>query len=149
MTTTYGWATAESIATALSTGLNSLANGATALSASIDNETDKFKYINLEVYLASLTTGSSNTYIGIYILSSADGTNYEDGSAGTPGVIPPRLPDAIFELPTGNTGVLRKIKVNIPIPPLKVELLYLNNSGSALAASANTLKYRRHNELGT
>ena len=44
------------------------------------------------------------------------------------------------------TTARRLTKVNIPIPPLKFKLYAWNKTGQALAASANTLKYRRHNE---
>lgn len=147
-TTTFGWAAGEGAQSALTTELNSLGSGNTALSGEIDNLTGLYEYVDLEVYLASITTGSAVPYIAVYVLASVDGTNYEDGSAGTPGVIPTRQPDAMLPLPVSATGALRRVAVNIPVPPLKIKLLLVNGAGVGLAASGNTLKYNRHNEQG-
>ena len=142
---TLKWATPEAIQTAMTTGLNSLGNGNTAIGSSIDNSSDLYMYIALEVVLPSITTGAGAPSIDVWCLSSADGTNYEDGSAGTPGVIPDRPPDASFALKPSSTSAWRRVIVNVPIPPVKFDLLLMNNSGVALAASANTLKYSRYN----
>lgn len=136
------WGSPESIATALSTDLNSLANGSySAASSAIDNETDRYKFINLEVVLASLTpTGSP--YVAIYAVYSLDGTNYADGG----GSVAPRNSSLLAVLDTStSTGAKRLVSGNHVLLPLKFKLVEYNALGVAMASSGNTLKYRRHN----
>lgn len=140
MPTTQQWVAPESIATALTTELNSLGNGSqSAASSAIDNETDLDEWIDVELVLASLTpTGSP--FCLVYILYSLDGTNYEDLSTSA-------LHAAAAALPfTTATGAKRVVARAIPILPLKFKLAVENRSGVSLAASGNTLKYRRFNE---
>lgn len=138
---TVSWAAPESIATALDTGLNSLASNDSQISAAIDNETDKYLYLNLELVLASLTPATV-PYVALYALYSLDGTNYQDGSDT---VIPqPNALLCVLALST-STGAKRLVAANLPIAPLKFKLVLENQANVALAASGNTLKYRRHN----
>ncbi len=147
MASTFKWDTVESIATGLSTELNSLANGSyTAVSSAVDNETDKYLYINVELSLASLNpTGTPSC--SLFIVKSIDsGSNFEDGGGS---VVPSN--EALlcaFSLSTGS-GTKRRVVANLLIPPLQFKFVLLNNSGVALANSGNTLRYRRHNEQGT
>jgi hypothetical protein len=141
--TTAKWVAPETIASALTTELNALTAGSSCTpSAVIDNETDLFQYINLELVLASLTpTGTPS--VDIYLLASLDsGTNYEDNSPSNGGSYL-----ASFSFSTA-TAAKRCVLKNLVIPPLKFKLVALNNAGPSLAASGNTLKYRRHNEQG-
>lgn len=136
---TFKWASPEAEATALSTDLNSLGNGSlSAASAAIDNETDLYAYIALEVVLASLTpTGAP--VVNVYIAYSLDGTNYDDGSVSE------MLPIAVLPLST-STGAKRVSRGPFPILPLKFKLYVENKSGVAFGASGNTLKYSRLND---
>ena len=142
MSTTAKWAAPEAIASALTTGLDSLANGsASAASAAIDNETDLYQYINLELVLGSLTpTGTPS--VDIYLLATLDGTNYDDSSPSNGGSYL-----ASFSFSTA-TAAKRCVLKNLVIPPLKFKLVAVNNAGPSLASSGNTVKYRRHNEQG-
>lgn len=144
MSSTFKWATPENIATALDTGLNSLGDGNTALSSSIDNASDLYQYMDIEFYMASATSGAS-PFVLLWLLVALDGTNYEDGSAGTPGTIPLRAADAAIPLRASVTATQRVSICNVAIPPEKFEILLQNKAGVALASSGNTLKYRRHN----
>jgi hypothetical protein len=137
---TFEWVAPEAIVTALTTELNSLANGAlSAASGNIDNETDLYQYISLELSLASLTpTGSPIS--NVYLLATLDGTNFENSSASNAGALL-----GAFAYATG-AGTKRVILKNLVIPPLKFQLVIENKSGPAYASSGNTLKYRRHNE---
>lgn len=141
--TTQKWVAPEAIASALTTELNSLADGAhSAVSAAIDNATDLYQFMSLELNLASLTP-ATNPYIAVFMLVSVDGTNYVDGGSS---VAPPlNTLIAVFDLST-SAGVKLRAAHNIPIPPLKFKLVLLNEANVALASSGNTLEYRRYNQ---
>jgi hypothetical protein len=139
----FKWSTPDTLATALSTELNSLANNTySALSATIDNEAGLFQYIDLELFIAAQGVArSSGAWVGVYIAAAVDPT--------------PTFPDtsndafaellAAFQLDAATTA-RRLTKTNIVIPPLKFQLYVKNNTGQAFAATGNTLKYRRHAE---
>ena len=136
---TVKWAAPETTASALTTELNSLGNGSvSSASAAIDNETDLYRYVSLELYLASLNP-TGTPIVQVYINPSLDGTNYEDTTPPSFSLL------TTFDLATGS-ATKRRVRFNIPIPPLKFKLIVKNGSGVAFAASGNTLKYRRHNE---
>lgn len=137
------WIAPESTATALTTELNSLADGSyTNASSAIDNETDLYKFIDFEVVLASLTpTGSP--YVSIYAVYSLDGTNYADGGGATA----PRNTSLLATLDTSTSTGAKRLVTSGPIllSPFKFKLIALNKCGVSLASSGNTLKYRRFN----
>ena len=140
---TEKWASPESAGTALSTEFNSLADGSfTNASSAIDNETDLYLFMQLELVLASLTpTGQPR--VDVYLITSLDGTNYADGGGST--APPAHTLIFSFDLST-STGAKRRVSQQaIEIPPLKFKLVARNGSGVSLASSGNTLKYRRHN----
>lgn len=144
MATTHKWSTlGESATTALTTELNSLANGSySAASSAIDNATDLYQWMHLELVLASLTPVSGQS-VAVYLIPSLDGTNYEDGGGATA----PYPHSAIWvgQLST-STGAKRLVARNIMIPNLKFKLVVGNltiTSGVAFGASGNTLSYRR------
>lgn len=136
------WGTPEAIATTLSTELNSLGNGSySAASSAITNSSGLYKYISLELVLASLTP-SGAPYVEVYLVPTIDGTNYVDGGGA---VAPPAESLlATFSLST-STGAKRRAVANLLIPPYDFKLVLRNMSGVSLAANSNTLKYRRHN----
>lgn len=138
--TTQKWVAPEAIATALTTELNSLANGSqSAVSSAIDNATDLYQYMELELVLASLIpTGSP--YCLVYLVKQIDGTNYEDLTTSASHLVIASLPMSTA------TAAKRIIVANILIPPVAFKLAVQNQAGPALAAAANTLKYRRYNE---
>lgn len=140
MANTLKWVAPESIASALTTELNSLTNGSlTAASAAIDNETDLYEYIEVELALASLNpTGSP--YLLLYLNKSVDGTNYEDLNTTM-------AHEVIATLPVATGSATKRVCVaNILIPPCKFKLAIQNQTNVTLASSGSTLKYRRYNE---
>jgi hypothetical protein len=145
MASTFKWVAPETIASALTTELNSLADSSfSAASTAIDNETDLYLYIDLEVVLASLSP-AAGAFVDVWLEASLDGTNYPDhGKALQTATLLTTL-----QLDTAASAAQRITQRLIPIPPLKFKLSLRNKAGVALNASGNTLKYRRHNEQGT
>ena len=142
----FKWVAGEGATAGLTTELDALASAAfSAASAAIDNTVGLYPWMDLEVNLASLTPGAGSPSIVVWINPSLDGTNYEkvpDGSSGD------KPPDAIFPLEASVAQASRVVVSNIPIPPLKFKLVLKNASGSALAATGNTLNYNRHYAQG-
>lgn len=140
MATTNSWKAPESLATALTTELNSLANAALCTASSaIDNETDLYQYLEVELVLASLTP-TGTPYCTLYLVTSVDGTNYEDVTTSASHLV-------VAVLPMSTAVAAKRINAaNILIPPCKFKLVIQNNAGPSLASSGNTLKYRRFNE---
>ncbi len=143
MATTFQWVAPEALASALTTELNSLANGSFSTAFALDNEAGLYQFIDFELVLASLTPVAGQA-VGIYIMAAVDSTpNYPDANAADNLV-------AILPLSTA-TAAKRKTAVNILIPPLKLNITVGNltiTSGVAFGAASNTLKYRRHNSQG-
>lgn len=145
-TSTAQWGTPENIVTALTTELNTLAAGAAAIGASVDNGTDRYLYISFELLMASVDWSAAiGLYLPIWCLYSLDGTNYEDGLIAGP-IIPARTADGYFAARKVN-GAQRLIFGNVPLLPYKFMPFIQNGCTAALAAANNTLKYRRHNEI--
>ena len=148
---TTKWSDQESLAEYYTTELNTLGIDTTEDSgAVIDNSANKYTHMDLEAYLATVDlSGQTNPAIHIYALDSVDGgTNYDDGGDAktTAATYPAGAPIAIIPLQVGTaTQIHIGITRGIRIPPTKFKLVLLNKSGAALAASGNTLKYRRYN----
>jgi hypothetical protein len=126
--------------TALSTGLNSLANNALVASSAITLSTGEPGYQRCEVELVVTygTAPTANTACVVWLLREIDGTNYEDGSST---VTPSRNPDLVFPLRAVTTA--QRIVVTGDLPPGSfVALLRNDGTGQAMAASGNTLKIR-------
>jgi hypothetical protein len=126
--------------TALSTGLNSLANNALVASSAITLSTGEPGYQRCEAELVVTygTAPTANTACVVWLLREVDGTNYEDGSST---VTPSRNPDLVFPLRAVTTA--QRIVVTGDLPPGSfVALLRNDGTGQAMAASGNTLKLR-------
>ncbi len=133
------------IATALTTELNSLANGSTsALSAEIDNSTTKYLYADIELSLASLTP-TANGYVALYLVPTIDGTNYPLFDTGTsPGTANNNY--FVGSFMTKAAAAAQRIAMReIQLPAGKYKLAVYNGAGAALAASGNTLSWRPYN----
>lgn len=127
------------IATALSTELNSLASGSSAITAALDNGTDKSIWDDLELVVTFGTAPALNAPVEVYLVPSVDGTNYGDGSST---VLPsPNLLVGTFlvrAVTTAQRVAIRKVE----LPPGLFKYLVRNQAGQAFAASGNTLKRR-------
>lgn len=150
MATTFKWATPESIQSYLSTDLNSLANstsdttGFSASGAEIDNLTDLYLYINLELVIAAQGSArASGAAVEVWMERKLDGSTY--GDRANAAFVQDLL--GVFQLDAATTA-RRLTLVNLPIPPVPFKLYGRNTTGQAFASSGNTLKYRRHNGQG-
>src|SRR5210317_1835371 len=79
---------AESGATLLSTELNNVATGATAVDATdYDNASNKYRFGNFLFYGTFDAACDAGAYVELHLIYKLDGTNYgdgEDGDAATP-----------------------------------------------------------------
>ena len=149
MATTFQWVAPEALTSYLTTELNTLADstsdttGFSAVGAEIANETDLYQYINIQLVVAAQGAArSAGAFVAVYINYAADGTTY-DGTSNK------AFAELLCVFPLDAATTARTLtKTNIPIPPIDFKLLVLNDTGQALAATLNTLKYRRHNEQG-
>lgn len=132
-----------SIATALSSGLNSLADAGRAISSAIDNDAGLDLYCDLELAIAYTTSAPSAgvRVAELYLLPTVDGTNFAEG--GTSLTPQKALLIATFESRNGSTSAVEYlVATGIPLPPRDFKLLLVNTSGKTLHASLNTLKLR-------
>lgn len=135
------WSALGSITTYLDDELDALGDGNNKIGAEIDNAADKHTFMLLELYLAAQGAArDSGAFIPVYIIKSVDGSNYEfGGDALDP---PAGSLVGIFTLDADTAA--RYVGLEIPIPPCKFKILVMNETGQALAATGNTLKYRTY-----
>lgn len=128
-----------SIASILTTELNSLANNAnTVASAAIDNSTNLDLYHDLTLTVtAQGSSRSAGALVTVFMIQALDDANYDDVNEQTAEVA------AVFSLDAVTTA--RQIsRRDIPIPPGKFKYFIRNQTGQSLAASGNILEYRAH-----
>lgn len=132
-----------SIATALSSGLNSLGDGSRAISSAIDNDAGLDLFCDLELAIAYTSSAPSAgiKVAEVYLIPTVDGTNFGEGSSS---ITPQKqLLAAVFESRNGSTSTVEYLVASgIPLPPRDFKLLLLNTSGKTLHATLNTLKIR-------
>jgi hypothetical protein len=133
-----------SIATLMSTELNSLANNTNvAASAAYDNTPssgagDGSPLAEIELVCTFGTAPTAGTSIALWFLQRPDGTNYEDGSSS---VTPARAPDCVLPLRAVTTA--QRVVIEVAIPPGPFIALARNDAtGQSLASSGNTIKIR-------
>ena len=134
------WNAPSTIVTALSTGLNSLANNTmSAASSTISNATNLDMYVDIEVNLASLSP-SSGAYVALYILEAVDGTNFPAQSDADLRLTTTQL---LCSVPVGTTSAAaQRVAVrNVVIPPGSFQIKLDNQTGATLNASGNTVKF--------
>lgn len=128
---------AGSLATVMTTALNSLADDARALSGEVDNTTALDFWDDLELLVTYGTAPDAGAVVECYVVPSVDGTNYTDGSGS---VEPPATTFAgVFPL-RAVTSAQRVALRGVQLPPGKFKYLLKNTAGQAMASSGNTLK---------
>lgn len=130
------------LTTVLSTGLNSLASNALAISAAFDNTQgaagDGYTLADVELVVTFGTAPAAGTGVAVWLLGEPDGTNCEDGDAST---TPGRSADVAFPVRPVTTAQRIVRRITLPAGLLKA-LLKNDGTGQAFASSANSLKIR-------
>ena len=145
MATTEKWLLG-SATTLLSTGLNSLADLAVALSSAFDNTQgqsgDGYTLCELQLDVTFASAPTANTAVVVWFLRCLDGTNYETYTAtGTSTPPKARLPNVTFPLEAVTTQQIITRMVLLPNGLMKA-LLKNDGTGRAFPASGSTLKIR-------
>lgn len=124
--------------TSITITINSLANSSSVTSSTIDNTSDEFLDANVEIIVASNSTGTSTTgYVEVFVKGSIDNSDFASDTAdrkiGTFGVIANSTTyKAVFPVAPALGGILT------PYWQIRVR----NVSGAALASSGNSAAYR-------
>lgn len=139
MATTKHKAYSAAIANALTTELNSLANGSTSsASAAIDNTSNLDLYHDLTLTVATQGSArSAGATVSVYLIPALDGTNYDDTNATTAELV------AVFPLDAATTA-RQSTRRDVPVPPGLFKYFVVNSTGQAFAASGNILEWRAH-----
>ena len=128
---TYG-----TIASVLTTELNSMANNALVLSAATSLSETGYLECDVEIVATFGVAPTAGTGFSIWFLRIIDGTNYEDGGTS---VTPPRAPDLV--IPVRAVTTVQRVIVCAYTPPGDFKILIKNDgTGQAIASSGNTLK---------
>lgn len=134
----------ETITSVMTTELNSLANNTRAISSAKGADATAANLLgDWELVVTYGVAPTVDTNIDLYLVRSADGTNYEDGDAS----IRPAAECFVgsFQVRAVTTAQ-RMVVRDIPMPPgLYKAVIYNNGTGQTFAASGNTLKVREHN----
>jgi|SRR5262245_12086410 len=128
--------------------LNSMANAAARESTAIDNTTNLFLDALVRVSVSIGTTAAPKE-VRVYVYGSEDGTIYEDPATGTDAAItledPPVMKIArVIPVPTSSKvyeALFTVAQCFGGVMPRKWGIVVENQSGAALAASANSATY--------
>lgn len=133
MSTTIG-----PLTTAISTEANTLANNTGCLGAEQDNTSNNWQAAHFELYFGTGSNATAGNMMKLYIATALDGTNYDDLST------PSRVNAAQFVgavvCRAETTHRLKLFDVPLPVGQ-KWKLVLRNESGVALNASGNIVKY--------
>lgn len=126
-------------ATSITITLNSLGSGSLAVATAVDNTSDLFEDVLIELNLDPGTTAAPFA-VNVYASISLDGTNYSDQT---------NVENMAFlgSIYTPSTTALRARGMSLAqacggVVPPKWALVVQNASGAALAASGNSAQYR-------
>jgi hypothetical protein len=139
MSTTKHKSYTASIASALTTDLNSLGSGSTsAASAAIDNTSTLDLYHDLTLTVAAQAGArSAGAFVAVYLVMALDGTNYDDANSTTAELV------ATFPLDAATTA-RQATRRDVPVPPGLFKYFVVNSTGQAFASSGNILEFRAH-----
>lgn len=133
------WGNLESIVSVLTTELNSLANATmSANSATQDQDAIRHNFADFELVVTYGTAPIAGQRVLLFILPSLDGTNFATSNIEM-------LSNLVGEFLLDDATTLQRLILrNIILPPVDFQVALYNDSGQAMAATANTLKMRRY-----
>lgn len=139
-------ATEAAITWASGQSLSSLADDEyTDESDEIDNSTNKYMFVDLDIDLASAAFSGIDSGVECYIIPSVDGTNYPNWSGNSTSDEQENNQYFVgFAQTSGATEANRMVLQNVPLPSGKYKWAFRNRSGVSLAASGNTISWRPH-----
>lgn len=142
---TTKWEAPQSATTILSTGLNSLGDGANAISAAQSNDAagELYLYADFELYIAATSARAADARVELYILIELDGSNYSYG--GTALDPAPSMHVGDFQFDASGTAARYAHIRGVLLPPTDYKVLLINELGVAMASSGNTLKISEYN----
>jgi hypothetical protein len=126
--------------------LASLANGSGRASTAIDNSTGKYVSADIRVKVTP-ASATATGYVSVYLIRSEDGTNYDDGFAGSDLGYTPINALLLGTISTPSTSAYVKTfdtaELGLTLPA-KWSIGIVNSSGSALTATAghHSVTYR-------
>lgn len=134
------WNAPRGVTTVMSTELNSLAsNGMQKSTSPYDNTANLDIYTDIEVLIAAISP-AAGAYVALYVGETVDGTNFPAQSAADMRLTGTQL---LTVVPIGTTAstAQRVVVRNVILPPAKFDVYLDNQTGVALAASGNTVKF--------
>lgn len=141
-----GYKTIETVTFSGTQTLASLADDEwTNLSDEEDNSTNKYAFMDLELYLTSEAWTGDDSVVEIYVVPSVDGTNYPTWSGNDTSDHSENLAHYVGSMPTSQTTEAQRLVMrDVPMPQGKFKFGVRNRTNIAFDASGNTLKYRPH-----
>jgi len=138
-------AAATAIAWTSGQSLDSLAdNEWTDLSDEIDNSSDKYMLVDLELYLPSVAFSGTDSAIEVYLVPSVDGTNYPNWTGNVTTNEQENRKHFVDSIPTsGATEAQRLVARNIVLPNGKYKWGFRSRANVSLTTS-NVAKWRPH-----
>jgi hypothetical protein len=136
MVTNLKWSSYNTPDTAIAgADLNGLTNGSYKLGAEIDNSTDGYTIADLLIGLSSsITSGSGNPAVSIWIMPAIDGTNYPTPPGGSGGATFTNLFQGSILIPASTTTQYLPY-TGLFIPPCKFKIMIRNDTGVSFPAT--------------
>lgn len=119
-------------------------------SDAIDNSSNKYVFVDIELVLGSAAFTGTDSIIDLYLIPSVDGTNYADWTGNVTSEEQENVAHHVGSFTTsGATAAQRLTLRNVRVPPGLYKYANRNTAGVTLAASGNTLKWRPHSVAST
>lgn len=120
------------------------ANNGLVVSSEIDNTSNHFMYMDIELSATFGTNPVAGGYFAIYCILALDGTNYADGADGS--VVPPST-SWICNIPLRAVTTAQKVSIpRLLMPNSKFKLVVENKSGQTVSTNTLQLYYRGYTE---